>query len=183
MSHNYECAHIEAENDFICEPWSIEYVPITGNMPHNTPEELWNSCEQRQKFLNYGADEALCATQACVAETHFVDEMTDFLVSGNMLPNLEHKNGFNVTSECVHVFEKNNSGNGGGNGGGGNKDSISGYQGDGGQISDKECCGAYPKKFPYHPVSSAGFKQCCVDKTYNDLVHVCCDGQIKSFCS
>jgi len=200
LSHGYECAHIESE-DHTCEPWTQFYYSIWGQKSAHTPEEIWTNCLDNQDiFTNWSAEERLCAARACAVENEFLRSYTLVLQKYNVDPSLSHANGFNASESCAPKTDKKvgNGGNSGGNddvddwigsygggtgGNGGNKDDNStGDQGDDGQVH-KECCGVYPNRFPYHSISSAGFKQCCVDKTYNDLMHVCCDGTIQAFCS
>jgi len=194
LSHGYECAYMDSGEEFICEPWNQMYIPIFAQKSVETAELIYSNCKESQQLLAqaWTPEQLECAIHSCAVETQFLAGYTETLMTSNYQASLSHKNGFNVTEKCVHVVEEysggqngGNSGNGGngGTGGGGNKDNMSGYQGDGGVIAEKECCGVYPKRFPYHPVSSAGFRQCCVDKTYNDLMHVCCEGQIQAFCA
>lgn len=174
--------------------------------PAHTPEQIWQNCLKNQNIisthLGWSDEETLCAARACSVEVEFLRSYTLVLQVQNVDPDLSHANGFNTSEICTTpktLNSANDGGNGVGNedvedwignygggtggGNGGDKDDNSiGYQGDAGQ-TQKECCGVYPNRYPYHSISSAGFKQCCVDKTYNDLMHVCCDGQIQAFCS
>lgn len=49
--------------------------------------------------------------------------------------------------------------------------------------SEKDCCGKYPKRFPFKMME--GERGCCGHRTYNTFALECCDedsGQVKSSC-
>ena len=48
-----------------------------------------------------------------------------------------------------------------------------------GRVSDIECCGHYPDRFPYKVVN--GQRACCLDKTYAVDIMQCCDDNTVHF--
>jgi len=45
-----------------------------------------------------------------------------------------------------------------------------------GAVSQKQCCGSYPSRFPYRIDGAYGTRACCDGKTYNTATFDCCDG-------
>lgn len=93
-----------------------------------------------------------CGTSLCTCETQFISEVMDNLWNGAVYSsdNL-HSEGFDKDSSCIH--------------------GIAGQP-------VFECCGLYPKRFPYN----VNQQDCCTDdvtygKAYNPTTQECCDGK------
>jgi hypothetical protein len=93
-----------------------------------------------------------CGTSLCTCETQFISEVMDNLWNGAVYSsdNL-HSQGFDKDTSCIH--------------------GVSGQP-------VFECCGLYPKRFPYN----VNQQDCCTDdvtygKAYNPTTQECCDGK------
>jgi len=93
-----------------------------------------------------------CGTSLCTCETQFISEVMDNLWNGAVYSSLNlHSEGFDKDASCMH--------------------GIAGQP-------VYECCGLYPKRFPYN----VNQQDCCTDdvtygKAYNPATQECCDGK------
>lgn len=97
-----------------------------------------------------------CAIQACQCDVELVNNLV--LAAGDdsfQVPTLTEYGGFNPAVQCV------SSGGGGASGG-----------------PPNQCCGEYPKRFPFF--TDDGNRGCCAGKTYKTMSLECCDsGEVK----
>jgi len=102
-----------------------------------------------------------CAQMACAVEGQFVDSLFAFLLSGSQINynDFGHNNGFDPShNEGCPV-----------------KPGVKGVSG------EKQCCGAYPYRFPFKTLD--GDRACCGARTYNtQLLNCCGNGQVKANC-
>merc|ERR1712226_312951 len=96
-----------------------------------------------------GAD--TCESRACIIENQFMHDFFNALLISQVDPQLEtysHAQDFTVEGGCPTVI---------------------------GEASARECCGAYPERFPYRTLG--GVRQCCAPAgvPYNSAVYDCCD--------
>lgn len=179
MHDGYECAIMDMPD---CVPWEVEYSPIIGvaGLKQNTPEEILESC----KTVNTDDTgvENTCGARACSIETNFLNDLLAHIMFNKVDEIYSHANGFPPEEQCqalVHsplppsmISPKSGLGGGGGSGGA----SKSGKKKNVGQ---KQCCGSYPKRFPYRDLG--GNRACCGQKTYSTLVLTCCgDDELRS---
>jgi len=116
--------------------------------------ELRTTCHERN------AD--VCAAYACTVEGQFADNAFSFLLAtggGINYDQYGHSNGFDPAHDqgCpVKVGAK-------------------------GYSAEKQCCGAYPQRFPFKTLD--GERACCGGRTYNTaLLNCCSNGQVKANC-
>jgi len=96
--------------------------------------------------LNPGND---CAIRACAIEGQFINDVLEAFMTGHSLNQVnKHSNGFDLgVCKTSH--------------------------GSGGDGSGKDCCGEYPRRFPFRVLS--GTRGCCGNKTYDAMTMQCCD--------
>lgn len=117
----YKCAIMDHGQS--CAPWAREY-PIIG--ADKTEEEVKSACEAL-----FPADQ--CATDACVIENQFLNEVSALSDSGmTQVDEFKHANGFNQETSCIATPAAS---------------------------TGNECCGAFPSRFPFNP----NMRKCCAD--------------------
>ena len=117
-------------------------------------QNLYKSCKE----LN---SDDMCKTRACAIEGHFTNNLVAILLSGNFMDyaSFGHFDGFDASHD----------------GGCPVKSGIKGVS------ASKNCCGAYPLRFPYKNLD--GERACCGTRTYNTQLLNCCEnGQVKANC-
>lgn len=101
-----------------------------------------------------------CAIRACSVEGIFTDNIFALLLGGSFadLDEYSHAKGFDPSHDAGCPV----------------KPGVKGASG------AKECCGAYPNRFPYKTLD--GDRNCCGSRTYNTQILNCCAGQVKANC-
>jgi len=115
---------------------------------------LYDSCVQ----INGGQN---CAARACAVELNFVENMIALLFSGSQIdyPTYSHRNGFDPATDAGCPVKPGKKGSSGA----------------------KDCCGAYPSRFPYKTLD--GERGCCGARTYSTAFLNCCSpGKVKANC-
>merc|ERR1711941_117797 len=152
---------VEREDETTCDPVNQEYEEynLFGGGAEATTNDVVTDCNNR----NPGQP---CETAICIADGTFSLNLFTVIMptgvadfnSGPFDPNLAHasnaaigENGatttFDPDTECAF-----------------------GAQGVG--YSDRQCCGAYPQRYPFKTMN--GDRACCADQTYNTLALQCC---------
>jgi len=141
----YTCSTIDSEdkNDVeVCEPWNVEYVSGFDGAFGFFGTEEQLALACEQR--NGGSD--TCAYQGCVIEGSFVyDIILEVTINGYYDLSKKHANGFDHAAECPHS--------------------------EGGQ-GRRECCGAYPNRFPYS--TKRGSHSCCGQSVFDVNMFTCC---------
>jgi len=158
LHDGYTCILMDAELEGEdCTPWDVQYNSASGlGLLANDDANnatLEDALRFKCKKVNKRSN---CAARACMVENYFVVRMVRlFLHSVPFDPSLKHDLGhFDPKVDCP------------------TKEGVK---------SDKECCGEYPLRFPYKHLN--GDRACCVDRTYNTNVLMCCDdGSVKIVC-
>lgn len=101
-----------------------------------------------------GADNNLCATHVCTCEQTLLAELLEIVFEFPRVteyePEFLHANGYDPSGDCPAIDRPD---------------------------SDMDCCGLYPKRFPYGP--SNPMKDCCEDQTiFNPFTHDCCNNGV-----
>ena len=148
---------------FFCQPCSGASIDSLAldNQICETYSAVYNqvspvaSDEEILAACNLANNGPNCASRACSVETKFVREIAHWQLSNLADTAYLHKNGFNSVVECATTP---------------------------GVFSERQCCGAYPNRFPYRTLS--GERQCCGSKLYlkSDLLNCCADGSLKISC-
>jgi len=158
LHDGYTCILMDAELEGEeCTPWDVQYNSASGlGLLANDDANnatLEDALRFKCKKVNKRSN---CAARACMVENYFVVRMVRlFLHSVQFDPSLKHDLGhFDPKVDCP------------------TKEGVK---------SEKECCGEYPLRFPYKHLN--GDRACCVDRTYNTNVLMCCDdGSVKIVC-
>lgn len=154
LHDGYECiiADMEAAGT-PCIPWTIPYSSaFGGGLPGGLTEaDLVTTCEA----TNGGAGVPTCESMACKVEGMFVQDYFLYSLQGGVIDaSKRHANNFDVATECP---------------------TTRGVQ------SEKDCCGAYPNRYPFKTYD--GQRSCCQSSTYNANMFSCCnDGSIRVTC-
>lgn len=166
-----------------CIPWEIEYNSAFGSgaMPFGLGmANLITECEDQNPDNS-------CGEMTCKVEGWFVQSYFTYSVFGGGIDTSKmHEAGFDPVATCgakdnsapppqnVDPFEDDDSS---GSGVGNIVDTPPATPVD---IVTKECCGAYPIRYPYKHSSS---NQCCQQNTYNPNLLTCClDGSVLIVC-
>lgn len=150
LHHCYKCARIDgAEEDSTCDPAFESYAaPVVKDIDN---QGIWVSCETGP---NAGDN---CKIRSCCCDIMFAQGLLDIFFSGVVFdPTLKHELGWDFEGNCPRPTCND----------------PSGYC----PAPVKECCGAYPERFPFAPKNGA--RGCCVNKTYNTLMLECCDNGV-----
>lgn len=153
LHDGYECIIQDMETAGTpCIPWQIPYSSAFGG---GLPGGLTESALIATCDLNNGGATS-CESMACKVEGIFVqDYFLQSLAGVTIDQSKRHANGFNPSTECPTSQ---------------------------GVKSEKECCGAYPNRWPFK--SYGGQRACCISSTYNADMYSCCnDGSIKVSCT
>merc|ERR1711879_78046 len=155
LGDGYQCAMIDSEAaGESCVPWEVSYAPGTG-----AGVNLRDSCNS----LNTDN----CARYACAVEGQFVDSLFAFLLSGSQIDYAQF--GHEASQNTADPFDPSH------NGDCPVKPGVKGVSG------EKQCCGAYPYRFPFKTLD--GDRACCGRRTYNtQLLNCCANGQVKANC-
>lgn len=152
LHRGYECI---VADDPSCTPWTVTYIPLLGGNAGLITQmgSVAAACDHANTVI---APLGTCAANACKVETQFLIDYT--LVTQNYNPQF---------ATYSHA--------GAGQGGNFNpkRNCVTNTQG----TSDKgarDCCGAYPFRFPYKTFGNT--HACCDDagKSYNTATQTCC---------
>lgn len=147
LSWGYDCLIMETEDNNIVDTNGDPCVPWEVFYLPGTGGGLPGLHPTCEGF---NANE--CARKACKIEGSFVLQLFSLLFDPNALNDAYRpSNGFDQNDNCPTV--------------------------PGGGPADRECCGAYPNRKPYH--TRNGNNECCTDnadftKVFQPLTHVCC---------
>lgn len=175
VQQSYECLKMDifADDDKFCDPRTVaygydltNYVLTSLNLPGPSFADNCNT-------HNIGDR---CAAQTCLLELTLVHEFSRGKLANTIVTDAQYIHdsyggAFNVT-ECVPIVNPNIAlalGNGGNSNGAGWS---------GGSAPEKECCGTFPKRFPFNTLG--GIRECCNDRTYNTAIASCCSGVINA---
>jgi len=158
LHDGYTCILMDAELEGEeCTPWDVQYNSASGLGLLASDDANNATLEDALRFKCKKVNKkSNCAARACMVENYFVVRMVRlFLHSVQFDPSLKHDLGlFDPKVDCP------------------TKEGVK---------SEKECCGEYPLRFPYKHLN--GDRACCVDRTYNTNVLMCCDdGSVKIVC-
>ena len=181
---SYECLRLDVLNedgaycDPVTEPYSFsigDYIMTSLNLPGMSTNE---NCQQNNKGNR-------CAAQTCELELSMLTEYyrgvlqdPNFTVL-SVDPNNQHvKFGgpFDPADSCGNPGNPSSVVNA-------NQQQNSQYHAGNHPMSwssDKECCGTFPNRVPYHTLN--GQRACCNGKTYNTLMNNCCSGVVQISC-
>jgi len=142
---------IDSSNDGNpCVPWEVSYLPGNGGG--------FNSINVLCETLNTlgGTENSECAVATCKIESLFVLNILALAgIENGIDDQYHHDNGFVANRQnCPTVV--------------------------GGGPDDRECCGDYPYKRPYH--TRNGANECCTNagsfvQVYQPLTHFCCNNE------
>ena len=133
-----------------CTPQKVEYKEINiANFLTETDEQLHNECQLANPGENSttatGTSNS-CSVSMCSSEAKFSKDVINFLLTGNQESSEFSHTNFDPVSSCV------------------SKQSIS---------SELDCCGEYPRRFPYKTYGEN--RACCDGKTYDTTASLeCC---------
>lgn len=153
-NYNKQHGHPVGAMDTACRAHSHCYKCMTMDYACTEAQNAY------QVFLDTRTDEFTCernddpcALNACQCDVELVNNLV--LAAGddsNQIASLTEYGGFDASVQCVS------------SGAGGNK--------------PDQCCGEYPKRFPFF--SNDGRRDCCAGKTYNTYSLECCaSGEVK----
>merc|ERR1711981_151725 len=151
LADGYQCAMIDGEAE------NDQCVPWEKEYEAGTGagRDRFTTCATANPGDN-------CAIRACSVEGIFVDNLFAFLISGVAIPYETYGHNdtdFDPATDAGCPVKK-------------------GYPNVSGQ---KECCGAYPNRFPYKTLDGA--RACCGSRTYNtELLNCCGSGQVIANC-
>lgn len=155
LHDGYSCIMMDADEQNIqeeCVPWEVEYVEPMGlgwwaqtGDDQGMKDALAKDCQKKNKR----AKNKWCAEKSCIVEGYFSINLFKLLTSGvKYNHNLLHSRGkFDPQLECPIIK--------------------------GPVTVDRQCCGAYPVRFPFKHVP--GQRECCGQNTYNAQFLQCCD--------
>ena len=130
------------------DPWEVEYQAAPLYMPN-----VAQVCE------NQNEGDA-CAIKICTAESEFMQQLLTWKMMGGFdglggfNPSFKHDNtsGFVIERDCP--IEP------------------------GFGVSEKECCGDYPGRFPFK--TYGGDRKCCGGSVFENSLFDCCSGDLIS---
>merc|ERR1711990_1072741 len=120
-----------ANNGAPCVPWEVDYLPGTGG-GYNAIETLCQTLNTLTDNVNRE-----CSIETCKIESYFTLNVLGLAgIANGIDAQYHHGNGFKPTSSSCRV--------------------ISGVG-----PEERECCGAFPYRRPFH--TRNGVNQCCTD--------------------
>jgi len=161
LTYGYDCLLMEsdeegyvmaeaidtANNGNACVPWEVSYLPGTGGGFSG----INSLCELLNTIIN--SDDKECAIATCKIESLFVLNILALAgIENGIDSQFHHDEGFVANRQnCPTVV--------------------------GGGPDDRECCGEYPYKRPYH--TRNGANECCTNdgsfvQVFQPLTHFCC---------
>jgi len=146
-----------ANNGADCVPWETFYVSGIGS-GLNFLNLICEQVNGQGALANNGVDTE-CAIAACKVEGLFVFKLFEILNLANGIDAQYHEdNGFVQEGNCPTIV--------------------------GGGPADRECCGSYPYRRPFH--TRSGVNECCTDdaefvQVYQPLTHDCCTTHLVPF--
>lgn len=160
LKEGYECIEIDGQNaSDECDIATTTYRSALGDGINGmTMEALVEECDR---------NDTPCQKRLCVVDGWFMQSIIRMAFGEGNFPdvaNFKHENGvFDFEATCqADVDKKTKTGSGNG-------------------TRELSCCGSYPNRFPF--ATGAGNRECCVDKTYNTNIFMCCDdGQVRLGC-
>jgi hypothetical protein len=142
LHEGYDCVMMDTEalgQD--CVPWEIDY-----NTGASSLDTLVEKCHAKNIDLFWPGGEGFCATQSCIVESWFVQNIAQMFIGANALDESKrHTNGFVVDDECPTTK---------------------------GEASEKSCCGVPPFRHPFK--TYGGSRDCCGSKTFDVSLLICC---------
>jgi len=133
-----------------------------SNVHHGRFLNAGSGVGQQLRTTCFERNADVCAAYACTVEGQFADNAFAFLLvtgGGINFDEFSHSNGFDAGHDAgcpVKVGAK-------------------------GFSAQKECCGAYPQRYPFKTLD--GERACCGGRTYNtNLLNCCTNGQVKANC-
>ena len=166
---NTECLNMDYSTDtpaYQCND-AVEYTDVIASLqdPFDDATDYAAACAA----ANAGDD---CAIGACHVDAVFIRQVFTFLSENTLNMTLSGWYGFNgnvctgfvpSTGTTVAPVEPTT---------GANLPTTAASGTTVTPVPNKECCGAYPDRFPYK--TAGGDRQCCVDTTFNVNVLECC---------
>lgn len=164
LTWGYDCLLIESDaNNYVmadaidpandgnpCVPWEVDYLPGNGG----GFGQVNALCEALNTIG--GATNKECAIATCKIESQFILNILALAgIQNGINPIYHHNNGFVANrANCPTVI--------------------------GGGPDDRECCGNYPFRRPFHLRNGAN--ECCTDgasyvQVFQPLTHFCCNDQ------
>ena len=133
------------ESNDACVPYEVDYTSA-----------VFASGDFSDNCINFNSD-SVCAQYACVVEGNFIQRLFNFFsqgVDGSSISattdnSLLHANGFDNSKAGSCPLQK------------------------GVQNPERSCCGTYPIRYPYKPLS--GDRACCGQRTFLTAMYECCD--------
>ena len=184
-AHRYKRSEQEGTS---CIPWNETYrsvvrLPIIDNGQVINKENIYQACQAENPTATK------CAILSCAVEGHFIIQLTDLFLSGYAYDDyFSHNNedsDFDPRDTCkgdfnslaVDILQNNDSENQ--NSAGEGYYSMRPQTGRDRPDEDTsyECCGKYPKRFPYRP----NFREqrgCCGQKTFSKSKLKCCANDV-----
>lgn len=151
LHQGYECIIMDFENTpFACIPWEVDYNSAYAGGYHPLglqPGHIEDECDRINTV-------GTCQNAVCRVEGYFMQGFfTEAIFNMGIDTTKNHNNGFNPEDEANCPTIVHNPGQ-----------------------YDMECCGEYPKRFPYKDRDN---NKCCGNSTYNPTMFVCCsDGSV-----